>query len=140
MTGRCHMNTSANLTTGSPALQATTAARILDVLADYHLKQVGPHQYRAHSPLRPGSDSHAFTLVVSDDGEHGAYFDHVSEESGTLYDLAGKLGVEATSPRQPVASTKRVYSGLVDYASAHGVSVDVFKAAGWSETIRDNRP
>jgi hypothetical protein len=134
------MNHTANLSKNTASFQATTASQILSALTDYHLKQVGPYQYRAHSPLRPDSDSFGFTLVTSEDGEHGAYFDHVSEDSGTLYELAYRLGIEAPPSRQPIPSTKRVYSGLGDYAAAHGVAVEVFTVAGWSEIIRDNRP
>src|SRR5688572_3315682 len=100
----------------SSSYQGTTASRVLAALAEFHLKQIHPNQYRCNSPLRPGSDSHGFMLIVDPDGEHGAYFDHAHEEDqGSLYDLAARLGIAASlpnapRPRQLVESTKRVYS------------------------------
>jgi hypothetical protein len=118
----------------------STAARILAALAPYDLKaEREPGKYRCNSPLRPGSNSHAFTLILHD-GEHGAYFDHVSDDSGTLYDLAQRLGLDLSVARQSVADTKRAYSDLADYAQAHGVSAEIFAAAGWSETMYQHRP
>src|SRR5271165_4172309 len=106
----------------SPGLSfqpSSTAARLLDALVPYDLKaEREGGKYRCNSPLRPGSNSHAFTLILHD-GEHGAYFDHVSEASGTLYDLAKRLGLDLPTARHPVVDTKRVYSGLGDYAQAH---------------------
>ena len=108
----------------------TTADRVLAHLQNHpeglELKQEGNGKYRCHSPFRPGSDSHGFTLIIND-GEHGAYKDFNSKsgkETGSLYDLADRLGI-ARNGNQPV-STKRVYTGLADYAQAHGVAADVF--------------
>jgi hypothetical protein len=140
------MNHSQYSSTAGTIAQLSTALRVLEALAPYKLKQEKPNQYRCHSPLRPGSDSHAFVLILDDDGEHGAYFDHAHEEDhGSLYDLATRLGIglppaSPPSPRQPIQSTKRVYSGLVDYAEAHGVAAEIFAAAGWSETTYQDRP
>src|SRR5258708_24328712 len=120
------MNHVLHSTTPGAPLQATIAEQVLAALASYKLKQEKPYHYRCNSPLRPGSDSHGFVLILDPDGEHGAYFDHAHEEDhGSLYELAEKLGIPTPwaslqSLRQPVASTKRVYSGLVDYAQAHG--------------------
>ena len=136
------MNNIANDSSSLPDYQPSTAARVLDALAPLGLHADRTDgQYRCNSPFRPDSDSHAFSLVIND-GEHGAYLDHVSEESGTLYDLASKLGIETptASPRPSIASTKRVYSGLADYALAHGLTEEVFKSAGWSETAYQGRP
>src|SRR5258706_13630684 len=126
------MNHALHSTTPGPLLQATTAEQVLTALANYHLKQEKPNHYRCDSPLRPGSDSHGFVLILDPDGEHGAYFDHAHEaDRGSLYELAEKLGIPTPSAslqslRRPVASTKRVYSGLVDYAQAHGVDAEIF--------------
>jgi hypothetical protein len=118
----------------------STASRVLAALAPYDLKaEREAGKYRCNSPLRPGSNSHAFTLILHD-GEHGAYFDHVTDDSGTLYDLAQRLGIDLPTARQLVADTKRAYSGLVDYAQAHGVAAAIFAGAGWSETIHQGRP
>lgn len=40
----------------------------------------------------------------------------------------------------PMRTTKRDYTGLDDYANAHGVHPDALRAAGWSETRHDSRP
>jgi hypothetical protein len=136
------MNDTVYSNPSSLSFQLTTAARVLAALAAWDLKQEKANQYRCNSPLRPGSNSHGFVLVLEGDGEHGAYFDHVTGEGGSLYDLAAHLGVAvpATDSRPPIATTKRVYSGLADYAEAHGVSKEIFAAAGWTETARDGRP
>jgi hypothetical protein len=111
----------------------TTADRVIDALADYQLKDEGNGQYRADCPWRAGSDSQGLSIKI-EDGEHGAYTDHVSGESGSLYDLAERLGIElVTSAYGEPASTKRKYTDLKDYAQAHGVTSDVFKVAGWHD-------
>ncbi len=114
-----------------------TAARVLSLLQEYDLHEESSHNYRCNSPLRPGSNSQAFTLHI-DDAEHGAFFDHVSGDKGSLYDLARALGVEISPV--PVASSKRAYTGIADYAAAHGLTADELRAAGWRETNHQDRP
>lgn len=111
----------------------TTGEKLIQALQPYSIKQERGGRYRLNSPLRPGSNSHGFTLRIDPDGEHGAYYDHVSGEKGSLYQLAERLNIEV--PRQPATETKRAYSGLEDYAQAHGISVDILRAAGWGEKI-----
>lgn len=108
----------------------TTADRVLAALHPYNLRKEGDNAYRLNSPLRPGSNSHAFTLRI-DDGEHGAYYDHARGESGSLYQLAEALGLQVN--RAAVENTKRAYRDLAEYATAHGVTADVLKAAGWTD-------
>jgi hypothetical protein len=108
----------------------TTAEQVLAALALYDLKREGK-EYRCNSPLRPGSNSHGFRVTI-DDGEHGAYHDHVSGDSGSLYDLAKALGIAL--PEKPAADMPKGYSGLAEYAIAHGVDASVFEAAGWIES------
>ncbi|RRR68897.1 MAG: DNA primase [Candidatus Viridilinea halotolerans] len=85
----------------------STAERVLAELDRRHLrlKQEAPDRYRCDSPFRPGSDSHAFQLTLSGP-EHGSYYDHVSHEKGSLYQLAEALGIERPRPttRQLVAT------------------------------------
>lgn len=114
----------------------TTAEHILAGLRG--LKIEAPNRYRCNSPLRSDSDGHTFTLTI-DDGEHGTFFDHKTEESGSLYDLAKIMGIE-TPQSIPVASTKRAYTGIDDYAAAHGITADALKNAGWYQTIYQKRP
>jgi replicative DNA helicase len=108
----------------------TTADRVLAALQPYELRKEGQNEYRLNSPLRPGSNSHAFKLRIAD-GEHGSYYDHARNESGSLYQLADALGIPVN--RTTVETTKRAYRDLAEYAAAHGVTADVLKAAGWSD-------
>lgn len=117
----------------------STAAKVLAALDRYALKRSASNFYRANSPYRAGSNSHGFALILSsDDGEHGAWFDHVSQEKGSLYQLAEHLGI--ATPRKPVEDSKRAYAGLADYARAHGIDADTLRAAGWRETTHSGRP
>lgn len=115
-----------------------TADRVLDALKPYDLRKVSPTEYEANSPFRAGSNSHAFKVHI-DDGEHGAFFDHVTGEKGSLYQLATQLKLE-TPKQSSVSDTKRKYDGLADYAKAHFVDADAFSKAGWRETTHLNRP
>lgn len=115
----------------------STAQKVLGALAPFSLKQVKDGSYTCNSPLRHGSDSGAFSLKITSD-EHGAYYDHVTQERGSLYQLATKLGVE-TPNTQAVASTKRAYDGLEDYAKAHGVTAEIMARAGWQEEKHGGR-
>lgn len=118
----------------------TTADRVLDRLQAYKLRQEGDGKYRCHSPLRADSDSPSFTLKVERDGEHGAWHDKVTDNGGSLYELAHALGIETpTNGRREVTSTKREYAGIDDYAKAHGLTADDLKAAGWREVKHQNR-
>lgn len=116
----------------------TTAEKVLQALQAHHLKQHHDGSYRCNSPFRPGADSQSFTLKIEPDGEHGAYHDHVSGESGSLYTLAQRLNVPLP-PLAPAAETKRVYTGLRDYASAHGAPVEAYEKAGWKEVTKGKR-
>lgn len=116
----------------------STADRVLQAMQPYKIKEVKKNQYSSNSPLRAGSNSMAFSLLI-EDGEHGTWHDHVSGDSGSLYDLAGVLGVPVGDGRAPVTDSKRSYTGLDDYAAAHGVTGDVLRNAKWLETIKDSR-
>lgn len=120
----------------------TTAAAVLSAIrAMSHTKpkQEAPNRVRCNSPLRAGSDSFSFVLTTSPDGEHGAYTDHARGEHGTLYELAERLGIPRTSSsagvpvRVPVPVLER-------YAAAHGVPVDAYLLAGWTETRYGKKP
>lgn len=115
-----------------------TAEKVLNALRSYDLRDEGGGKWRCNSPLRPGSNSHAFCLVI-DDEEHGAYDDKVSGDSGSLYDIAAKLGIETPSTRTPVANTKRPYQNIADYAAAHGVTAEYLTSNGWSEVVFQDR-
>lgn len=115
----------------------STAQSVLNALSSFGLKAEGQGRYRLNSPLRPGSNSHAFTLTIADD-EHGSWYDHVSGESGSLYELARRMGIETL--RASVSSTKRVYSGLADYAEAHGVDAADLERWMWRAVTYQKRP
>lgn len=112
----------------------STADLVLAKLETYDLKQEPSGEYRCNSPFRPGSNSHAFSVKI-DGPEYGCYKDFVSDEGGSLYQLAEKLGLRdsahTAAPNAP--STKRVYTGLVEYAAAHYVPAEAYTEAGWSE-------
>lgn len=108
----------------------TTREKVLLAIQPYDPKEHPAGTFRMNSPFRPGSNSHALTLTIRDE-EHGAWLDFVSGESGSLYDFAEKMGIEIA--RQQVPDSKRVYAGLADYATSHGITADVLTAAGWTE-------
>jgi putative DNA primase/helicase len=112
----------------------STADKVLAALAPYELSKVGPGEYRCNSPFRPDSNSHAFAVKI-EGPEHGTFFDHVSDEGGSLYGLADHLGIAP-----PAMTTKRHYGSLDEYAAAHNVTGDVFRRAGWVEVTYTKRP
>jgi replicative DNA helicase len=117
----------------------TTADKVLQALQAYNLKKDGA-EYRSNNPYHNGSDSHAFKLRI-DHGERGTYYDHAHGDKGTLYDLARHFGIETPEGGvYAVESTKREYRNLDEYAKAHGVTGDVFRAADWREVIHQDRP
>jgi hypothetical protein len=109
-----------------------TWQRVQSAIAHLHIETKG-NKHRYNSPLREGSNSKSFVITINGD-EHGAYYDHVSEDKGSLYDLAKLLGV-ATPTRQTIASTKREYAGIKDYAIQHGITEEQLKAWGWSQVF-----
>lgn len=115
----------------------STADRVLAALASYSLERVKPGEYKLNSPLRAGSNSHAFTLTIEDD-EHGAWYDFPAGEGGSLYQLAERLGIEVERARPE--QTKRTYVDASDYAAAHGLTVEQLTAAHWLPTTKDGRP
>lgn len=88
-----------------------TAGAVLNFLKSFKLKRERSGQYRCNSPLRPGSDSMSFVLKLKDD-EHGAYYDHVDGDLGTLYDLAQKIDISINPKKafSPPSSSKSTYS------------------------------
>lgn len=116
----------------------STAQKILDYLQSFDLKEESKGKYRCNSPLRAGSNSHAFAVTIHDE-EHGAYFDHVSNDKGSLYDLASKLNIELPDLKTDLPSTKRAYAGIEHYANAHGLTGDVLQKWGWVETEKNGR-
>jgi replicative DNA helicase len=117
----------------------STGAKVLQALEAYDLKPDGTRQWRCNSPLRTGSNSHAFRIVIDDDGEHGAFHDFVSGEKGSLYEIADHLNIARPALTQ-VESTKRGYKGRADYAQAHGITDEVLAAAGYVEVEHNKRP
>lgn len=125
----------------------STAQQVVQVLESrYKARRIKPNEYQSVSPMRAdASNPHSFTLTVEGD-EHGAWHDFVTGSGGSLYELAAHLGIETPKGngngrgRGAVQLTKRPYEGLADYATAHGVTEDVFKAARWREDTIDGRP
>ena len=118
----------------------STADKVLQALEAYDVKSTGTNKYCSNSPLRTDSDSHAFNVII-ESAEHGAYHDHVSNDAGSLYELAKILGIDPPAGgRVVVADTKRGYRDLEDYAQAHGVAGAVFAEAKWEATTQEGRP
>ncbi len=117
----------------------STGARVLGYLQQHDIKPDGKNKWRSNSPLRPGSNSHAFTVLLHDDGEHGAYFDFVSYDKGSLYQLAELIGVDRPKSQPATSDNKCTYASLGEYAASHGIPVDVLHRAGWRETTRQGR-
>jgi hypothetical protein len=77
-----------------------TAEKVLHALIPYKLKRERTGHYRSNSPFRPQSDSMGFVLHI-EDPEHGTFIDHVSGESGSLYDLADRLDISLPDKSNP---------------------------------------
>jgi putative DNA primase/helicase len=93
----------------------STADKVLAELSRYGLRAKPGGRYLSNSPLRPGSNSHALSLVINGP-EHGAYLDFVSGEQGSLYELAAKLNIE--TPRHH--PTARMLVATYDYVDEAG--------------------
>jgi len=97
----------------------STADHVLAALAHYELRAKPGGRYLSNSPLRPGSNSHALSLIISGP-EHGAYVDFVSGERGSLYDLAAKLGIQ--TPKSNPSPERRIVA-TYDYLDATGTLI-----------------
>lgn len=117
----------------------TTADKVLVALEKFDLKKEAKG-YRCNSPLRPGANSHSFTLVIDpgENGEKGCYNDFRSGEKGSLYDLAKKMGIDIPS-RETAQNTHRSYTGMSEYAQVHGGTLAVFQEAKWQEVMHQGR-
>jgi hypothetical protein len=117
----------------------TTGSRTVAWLEAHGFKKTGANEWRGNSPFRAGSDSKAFAVRIEDDGEHGAWHDHPTDESGSLYDFAERAGIEITA-KAPAQETKRGYTGLADYAAAHYTPETEFAKRGWKPGKHKERP
>ncbi len=106
----------------------STASRVLQALQPYRLKQEPGGQYRADCPWQPGSDSHSLRIKITD-SEHGAWQYFASGEGDSLYNLARRLNVPLPEQNTATEGTKRAYSGIDDYAAAHGLTADDLRSA-----------
>jgi hypothetical protein len=114
----------------------TTWLKVHSYLDRFGLKTDGGDQWRCNNPWRVGADSMSFRLKIAADGEHGSYFDHASDEKGSLYELAEKLNIEPTRKLPAVEATKRAYRDLAEYAAVKGVPAQAFIDMMWkSETV-----
>jgi hypothetical protein len=106
------------------------------MMSHTNVKQESANRFRCNNPFNAGSDSHAFVVEYTDDaGEYGAFSDHgPSGESGSLYELAERLGVPRAERSSSGAVPRNRMQYLEEYAAAHGAPVDAFLSAGWKET------
>lgn len=118
----------------------STWDKVRSTLERYNLKHERGDMWRCNSPLRPGSDSMAFTLNISD-GEHGVWYDHAaaengSQQKGTLYELAKLLSIALPEHINPAEQSKRVYSSLTEYAALKGVPETAFTDMQWRSELK----
>lgn len=113
----------------------TTWLKIHAYLDSYGLKPDGNEQYRCNNPWRVGADSMSLRIKVAADGEHGTYFDHASDEKGSLYELAEKINIEPTRKLPAVEQSKRSYKSLDEYAAVKGIPVQAFIDMHWKPEI-----
>lgn len=107
----------------------------------------GSGAYRCSSPFRAGSDSEAFSIIIESESAgtvSGAYHDFVSEQKGSLKELATHFGINVPSakqgaPKQSAEPPSKPIKGLEEYARLHGVDVQEFINAGWSDTTYKNK-
>lgn len=104
-------------------------------LDGYGMKADGAEQFRCNCPWRTGSDAMSLRIKVAADGEHGTYYDHVSEEKGSLYELAEKLNITPARTLAAVAQSKREYRDLAEYAAVKGVPAQAFIDMRWSAEV-----
>jgi energy-coupling factor transporter ATP-binding protein EcfA2 len=116
----------------------TTADKVQQYLTTHCKVFKKGDTWRSTSPLRADSDSDSFSVTFNGP-EHGAWHCHVTDDGGSLYDLAGRLGIDLPE-RAPSENTHRAFDGMGDYATSHGVTVDVLKAAGWTDATYSGRP
>ena len=115
----------------------TTAQSVVEALKKFNVREQGDNVYRSASPFRQGSDGDSFKLTI-EDGEHGVWYDFVSQSTGTLYGLAKHLGI-ALPQKTPQEDSRRAQSPE-EYATSHGVNLDALRAAGWQIGTQDGRP
>ena len=113
----------------------STADKVIAQLHNVNAR--GNGEYRSSSPLRAGSDSEAFHLTIKD-GEHGTWYDHVTNEGGSLYTLAKRMGIELPK-LAPTTDTAKAKT-FAQFCADHGASEEVFRKAGWTPTTRGAVP
>lgn len=103
-----------------------------------YLKRVNGDWYR-YTAHHWRSDADGDTLAVN--WNEGTWKEHKSGDGGHLPSLAKQIGINIQGGgRMPATPTKRRYSGMADYAQAHGITVDTLRAYGWQETSNAGRP
>lgn len=112
----------------------STAEQVISHLSAFKIKNKAGNRYRFNSPFRTGADGMTCSLVIHDN-EHGAWKDHKSDEGGSLYDLATRLGID-TPQQSPPEKRSKSYTGLADYAAGHGVELAAFEYFKWQDTTR----
>ncbi len=108
----------------------STAERVIEAVEQRAQGKMRGDVWRGNSPLRAGSDSNAFKITITGP-EHGTWIDFVRDknESGSLYELAERLGVPLPDGASSSDPPPRKYESLQDYCGAR--YVPAFEAAGW---------
>ncbi len=99
------------------------------------VKKTREGYYKGNCPWKHGADSESFFLYpsVPFDEEHGSWKYFAGGESGSLYDLATRMGIPLPE-RKEAKDTKIAYRNLAHYAELHYVDVSVFEKAGWIDS------
>ena len=113
-----------------------TANKVKTHLQDYGLKSIGGGQYMSNRPYSNGDKDSMGLILKIDSDEHGAYFDHVEGEGGSLWQLADRLGIE--HPEK--APAKIEILNLETYAKNKGLEAEPFLRAGWQDCKKGGRP
>jgi hypothetical protein len=106
------------------------------MMSHTNVKEESANRFRCNNPFDAGSDSHGFVVSYTDDaGEYGAFNNFgPTGESGSLYELAERLGVPRAERSSSGVVPRNRMQYLEEYAAAHGAPVDAFLSAGWKET------
>jgi hypothetical protein len=140
----------------------STKQRVLAAMRSKYgdkFKTIGNNSWQSCSPYRNGDNQTAFHLTIESD-EFGGFKDHVTGQTGSLYDLAEHLGVRSSSngngssptinksdldktPDEPnilPAKSLQSFATLGEYAAHQGVPIEAFKKAGCHVIQHKNAP
>lgn len=114
----------------------TTRQQVEAVLSRNGYKQRGD-SWQGKAFWRNGDNETSIHVTFTGD-EHGMFKDFARNDGGSLYEFCDLIGIERPQRIQPETS-KRVYTGLEEYAILHGAKSEWFTDAGWIEDTKNGR-